>query len=397
MDELDRLRQAHDAVRTPEAPAVDAARRRLRDTINEATSAAPPARGSGPQRRGLRVAVVAGMAGVAFLVAIALWPGNGSNPAGPSAASAARLCVSSGPGPAGPCLDALGALAAADDVLQRGKVFYRRDLWSQSIMYIGRDGRPQVSPHGSGVFGIVRAGDQELWVAPDRSGRMQFGPPQRPYLPSEADRRAWRAAGSPDLDRLAGATDPRDDLPPRSFKAGELDAILLGDGSLDEALPNGDPLRELPAEPQALARAVRRIGWYQRVRISGEEPCAPDLHDCSIATRRSIDARYGTNITTLLRYPFASPQLRRTLLHLLGAIPGARRLGGLRDPEGRRGAAILIPGDLNDGRNVILFDLATGRLLADGRANDATAATLRWQNVYDLKVGAVDRIGRRPA
>ena len=70
----------------------------------------------------------------------------------------------------------------------------------------------------------------------------------------------------------------------------------------------------------------------------------PDLRDCSPATRRTIEGRYGTNITTLLRYPFAPPKLRRTLLHLLGTIPGrtAPRCA-FRDPAGRRGAAILIP------------------------------------------------------
>lgn len=396
MDELERLRQAHGAVRAPDAPAVESARRRLRDAIGATTAAAPPPRRPRRRRRGLRVAAGAGAAGAAVLVAVALWPGDGSSPAGPSAASAARLCAPSTPGPAGPCLDALGALAGAGDVLASGKVFYRRDLWSQSIMYIGRDGRPQTAPRGAGVFGIVRAGNQELWVAPDRSGRIQFGTPQRPYLPSPADTRAWRAAGSPNLNRLAGATDPRDALPPRTFEAGELDDVLLGNGSLDEALPEGDPLRDLPTEPEALARELRRIGWYQRVRISGDAPCASDLHDCSASTRGSTERRYGTNITTLLRYPFASPQLRRSLLHLLGAIPGAQRLGALRDPAGRRGVAIRIPGDLNNGLNVIVFDLATGRLLADGHADDGTPATLRWHSIYDLEVGAVDRIGQRP-
>ena len=397
MDELDRLREAHAAVREPDAAAVDAGRERLRAAIVAETPVTAPARGGGGRRRrGVRVAAVAGVAGLAVLIAVALWPSDGSTPAGPAAASAARLCVASAPGPAGPCLDALGAVAGAGDVLGSGKVFYRRDLWSQSIMYIGRDGRPQASPHGPGVFGIVRAGHQELWVAPDRSGRMEFGAPERPYLPSVADTRAWRAAGSPDIDRLAGANDRRDDLPPRAFAAGELDAVLLGNGSLNEALPKVDPLGELPIEPEALARELQRIGWYQRVRISGEGPCAPDLHDCSAATRRTIEGRYGSNITTLLRYPFTSPGLRRTLLHLLGTIPGARRLGAMRDPAGRRGAAILIPGEFNDGRNIVLFDLATGRLLADGRADDGSAATLRWQNVYDLAVGAVERIGQRP-
>jgi hypothetical protein len=132
------------------------------------------------------------------------------------------------------------------------------------------------------------------------------------------------------------------------------------------------------------------------VHISGDGPCADDLHDCSPSTPGSIASRYGGNITTLLRYPFASPDLRRALLHLLGDLPGARRMGAVRDPAGRRGAAIVVPESMNNGLSVIVFDLATGRLLADGHADDGTVATLRWHDVYDLKVGGVGRIGQRP-
>ena len=167
----------------------------------------------------------------------------------------------------------------------------------------------------------------------------------------------------------AAPADRRDELAPRTFAVGELDAVLLGAGSLDAALPKGDPLRDLPTDPDALERELQRL---------------------------SVKRGYGTTITTLLRYPFTSPQLRRTLLHLLGEVPGARRLGAVRDPAGRRGAAILLAGDLKNGLNVVVFDLATGRLLAQGRAEDGTPDTLRWHDLYDIEVGAVDRIGQRP-
>jgi len=290
----------------------------------------------------------------------------------------------------------LGALPAAEDVLAGGKVFYQRDRWTQSTMYVGPDGRPSASTRGRGVFAIVRAGAQELWIAPGRSGRVVYGRAQRPYLPSAADKRAWRAAGRPDIDRLAGGPRHREDLPTQVFNASQLDNVLLGNGELDAALPQGAPLRDLPAEPTALARELHRIAWYQRVRISGDTPCAEDLHDCSPATRQNIDSRYGGNLTTLLRYPFASRDLRRTLLNLLEALPGARRIGTLRDPAGRVGAAVVVPESANDGLNVIVFDRTAGRLLADGHSEDGTVARLRWHDVYDLKVGRVSKIGQRP-
>jgi hypothetical protein len=393
MDELDRVRAAHATVPSPDAPTVDRARRRLADAVGAASIRAAPRR---RRQRSVRLTAVAGLAGVVAVLAVALWPSSESGPAGPSSALAARMCVQSGTGPATACLDALGDLAAADDVLAGGKVFYRRDLWTQSTMYVRPDGRPEAAPHARGSFAIVRAGSQELWVAPDRSGRVIYGPAQRPYLPSAADERAWRAAGNPDLERLAGGAQHREDLAPQEFTEGQLDKVLLGSGALDEVLPQGDPLRGLSTEPTALARELRRIAWYQRVRISGEGPCAQDLHDCSPSTRRNIASQYGGNLRTLLRYPFASPDLRRALLHLLGDLPGARRMGAVRDPAGRRGAAIVVPESINDGLNVIVFDLATGRLLADGHADDGTVATLRWQDVYDLKVGGVGKIGERP-
>lgn len=445
MDELERLRAAHAVITPPEPRTIEAARLRLgeaanadggpawadttgssrrlvapsrADTTGTSRQLVTPSRDSAEQspadiakrsggraarpprlrvpRRWLRVLAPAVVAAVGAVLAIALWPGDASTPAGPSTALAARACLQDSPGPAGPCLDALGDLAAADDVLAAGQVFYRRDLWSQSIRYVGPEGRPQAQPRGPGVYGIVRAGHEELWVAPDRSGRVEYGPPQRPYLPSAADERAWLAAGSPDLQRLAGGHDGRDDLPPRDFGPGELDEVLLGGGSLAQALPEGDPLRDLPTQPGALARALRRIAWFQRVRISGDDPCAPDLSDCSRSTRRTIDSVYGSSITALLRYPFSPPALRRSLLRVLGDVPGARRLGALRDPVGRRGAGILLPDPVNDGRNVVVFDLESGRLLADGRAEDGTVATLRWSGVYDLEVGGVDSVGDRP-
>lgn len=391
IDEPDRLRSAHAAIPPPDAPTVDRARRQLADAVAAATP--PPAHRR--QRRWFAVTAAAGLTGVVVL-AVALWPGERSSPVGPATALAARACLQSDAGPARSCLRALGKLAVADDVLADGKVFYRRDLWTQSIMYIGPNGRPQASPRGPGVFGIVRAGTQELWVAPDRSGRLAYGPARRPYLPSAADVRAWRAAGSPDLNHLAGGAQHRSDLAPQAFRAGQLDELLLGDGELDQALPQGDPLRDLPTNPATLTRELRRLAWHQRVRISGDPPCAQDLHDCSPPTRRSIEGRYGQNITTLLRYPFASGKLRRALLHVLGDLPDARRMGAVNDPAGRRAAAIRVPASMNDGLNVIVFDLATGRLLADGAASDGTVATLRWQNVYDLNVAGVDRIGQRP-
>ena len=75
----------------------------------------------------------------------------------------------------------------------------------------------------------------------------------------------------------------------------------------EQVLTEADP----PRDPSALRRYLMRTAWYQRTKISGEGPCAPDLHDCSASTRRNIRSMFGSDILTLLRYPYTPPALRQ--------------------------------------------------------------------------------------
>jgi hypothetical protein len=116
------------------------------------------------------------------------------------------------------------------------------------------------------------------------------------------------------------------------FSAYPADAFLLGAGELASALPKDDPLKNMPPEPSALQRHLRRTAWFQRTKVSGEGPCAQDLHDCSASTRRNIRAMFGTDILTLLRYPYtrrrcatrssrSSPAWRRRACSARSATP----------------------------------------------------------------------------
>jgi hypothetical protein len=171
---------------------------------------------------------------------------------------------------------------------------------------------------------------------------------------------------------------------------------LLGGGVLRDALPAQDPLSEMSTEPAELERYLRRIAWYQRTKLSGEGPCAPDLHDCAPGTQRNIRSVFGSDITLLLSYPFTPPDLRRALFDVFARLPGTRLLGKMRDSLGRTGAAILLPEGVNDGLNVVVFDPTTARLIADGRAERPSTDYIRWHTLYRVATGRVESVGQRP-
>lgn len=388
MTELDRLRAAHAAIPEPDPLVVERARERLLSR----------ARTPAPRRTRRRMLLAPAVAAAALAAAVALWPEDrrSADLAPDAAAAAIRSCSS--PGAATRCTAALGVLAGADGrALAPGDVLYRRDLWFDRITYVQRSGRPGLRPDPQG-FAIAGGRPAELWLTPARHGRLAYGEASTPVLPSPADRRDWIGAGRPDLEGLLPPAAPGDGPPARSFGPQQANELLLGAGELDAVLPpTGDPLRSLSTEPAALERQLLRLAWRQRTQVSGDPPCSPNLHDCSPATRRNIRDLSGSNITTLLRYPLASVALRRALLIVLGRVEGARRLGVVSDPVGRQAAAIELPARMNDGRNVVLFDLQRGRLIADGIATgDDTLDTLRFTNAYDVELDAVARIGDRP-
>ncbi len=388
MTDLDRLRAAHAAVPEPDPRAVEVARARLSAHTRQPTQI----------RRSRRMLLVPAIAAAGLVAAVALWPETrGQTSIAPDAASAAaRSC--SAPGSASRCAAALGVLAGADGrALAQDEVLYRRDLSFDRIMYVQRNGRPGLRPDPQG-FAIAGRRPTELWISPAGRGRIAYGDADAPVLPSPADRRNWIAAGRPDLKGLMPLPVPGGMPLDQTFSRRRANDLLLGAGELDAVLPrSGDPLRSLSVDPAALERQLLGLAWQQRTQVSGDEECARDLHDCSRTTRRNIRDLYGSNITTLLRYPLASAELRRALLTVLGRIKGARQLGMVTDPVGRQAAAIRLPARVNDGRNVVLFDLRQGRLIADGIAGGSdTLETLRFTNVYDIELATVDRIGERP-
>jgi hypothetical protein len=391
-DFVDRLREAHAEVPAPDAASTARARARLDAAID---APAPRRLRALPVRRVLALAAALALAAV---VAVALVPTRVDGPAhvtpGPAVA-VASACAAGSSGSAGACLQARGAVAGAQHAPGRG-VRYLRNHWQHALAHFG--------PAGSGVpgdhvakhrFDLVRWTSEELWLAADGSGRIAYGNDEPPVFPTSADRRAWRRSGSPDLSRLFP---PADNWGPKvtRFSAQEASSLLLGSGELYSALPKGRPLADMPRDPADLRGYLMRIAWYQRTKLSGEGPCAQDLHDCSASTRRSIHAMFGSDILTLLRYPFTPPALRRSLFAVLSGLPGTRLLGPLRDPAGRRPVAIQVPKELGDGLDIVAFDPARAALIAVGASDAPRSAEIRWSTLYAVRSGVVGKVGERP-
>ena len=367
-----RLRTAHAAVPDPD----DATRARALAQLEAAMadSVAAPRR---PRRRRARLWValpVAALAGAAAVVAVSLLPTRVETPIAPPIAEAAKV-VCAKPGAAGRCLRALSTVAGAQAVLDAGRVFYQRNVFTLSTVYIGSDGRPTAKP-ADAAYAVTTTVPEELWLAPDGSGRLEYGAEAAPRPASTADERAWRAAGAPDLATLvppSGGWGPKR----QRFGPGELDGVLIFNSNLEAALPKDDPLSVLPHDPDELASFLWAAAEKQRKG----------------STESDISNTFGTDVTTFLRYPRTPPDLRAALLQVFATLPSTKTLGVIEDGAGRTAAALLLPPDMNDGKNVIAFDPETSRLLAEGMAH---GDGVRWNHVYGVKTGAVDKSGDRP-
>ena len=90
-----------------------------------------------------------------------------------------------------------------------------------------------------------------------------YGKESAPYLPSAADERAWRAAGSPDLAKLMGP--PGRWGPKRTnYGPGGFEAALLSAANLDVVLPDKDRLSVLPRKQRELREFLIRAARKQR-------------------------------------------------------------------------------------------------------------------------------------
>lgn len=333
----ERLREAHARIPDPDPAVVAAARARLTAAMGEEA----PAR----RRRPLRLALPAFALAVAAAAAIALLPRGDAEVAGPARPDAAA-------------------------VLAAGDIYYQRNRFHVGTRYFGADARPTREP-GDAAFAVARDVPEDVWIAPDGSARVEYGAAGAAYLPTADDERAWRAAGSPDLERLMGravAWGPeRQEFPRGSFLR-----EWLYNASLERVLPARDPLSALPREPAALAAFLAEA--VRKQRPDGDEE---DRRQTLVG-----------DLATFLRHQFTPPALRAALVEVAVTTPGVRPLGEITDAAGRRARAFAYSGGL-----VLALDLDENRLLAEGLQ---ARGGIDWSYTYALTTAGVARIGDRP-
>ncbi len=286
------------------------------------------------------------------------------------------------------------ARPAAPGAAPARPVTYSKTLCNHVTLYAGAAGRPAADPE-AGVYAIGRIADEEVWVGPD-GARVARGHEGAPYPISAADERAWRAAGSPDLQRLMGRSHYGNHG--STVRRKRIDDMLLGSGELSHLLPAGAPYRDMPRAASDLKTYLVRTAWRQRTELSGEgdAACVADEAACPAAMRERYTSLALTYAVVMLEDPRAPAALRTGLIELFRGLPRTRSLGKLIDRAGRTGDAIGLSGSGADGLNVLLID-GGSRLLAEGSANPPDAAHLRWYRTLAVERGRVARIGERPA
>jgi hypothetical protein len=327
----ERLREAHARVPDPDPATIARARARLTAAFDEAPA---------PRRSRLRFLLPALALAAAIVVAVVVVTGNGKD------------------------------LEREISPATTGPISYERNTFAVGTRYITADGSPNGSP-ANAAYVIAWSVPEEIWRAPDGSGRLAYGKESAPYLPTPADERAWRAAGSPDLKALAG--EPGRWGPKlTNYGPGELDAALLLNSNLEAVLPKRDPLSVVPTEPQALTKWLGAAAARQRRG-------APDdvVRDAVVS-----------DALTFLRDARASHELRAALIEVLSTLEGARKLPSVRDGAGRDWPGI----ELADGL-VLAYDPNAATIMARGaRYKDG----VRWTYTYAVDSGDVSAIGERP-
>jgi hypothetical protein len=198
---------------------------------------------------------------------------------------------------------------------------------------------------------------EEMWIAPDGSGR-QVRQAEQPWFSTAKSRRAWEKQGRPSLG--AGHGDTR-------FGRGEL--------SLE---PDADTL---PTDPTRLHRELQEYA-------GGNNDVLTDLE-------------VGAGV--LAQQPIR-PLLRSALLRILADTDELGYAGTVKDRAGRTGAAFVFSqkrGGRLPERDIVIFDRRTGMLLSREEITmDAGRLPVRTPAVteYDLYLRAarVDDSNQRP-
>lgn len=328
MDELDLVRALRADVPGPTDIARGRALRELRAEIYPGRRRRPPRGAYG---------VIAGTAAAAAAALLLLGPSGDDGLRTGEAVAAERLEQAAEVAERRPDPRAIG----------RGQLWYQRSIEARLVT--------------TQTFSSIDPHVREQWLGRDGEGRVRTLARGERRFPTAADRRAWRAAGSPP-------------------SAVEMDVPLTH----DEVKPPGrvfpfgaraltyEQLRALPTGTGELERRIRAA--------AGEPP------------RGATPDQMFTVVGDLLRGAPIPSDLRAALYRVAARIPGIRFEGEIADATGRAGVGI--SHEDQGTRHTLIFDPATAELL--GERDLRVADDVVTGDAAYLESGVVGSVRERP-
>jgi hypothetical protein len=238
--------------------------------------------------------------------------------------------------------------ASARDVLLAAATRAASDVttgryWNvQSVYVFG----PFTVGNAPDQYSIVGRAVDERWIARDPGDASWFGSRDLGYRPrGDADRQAWRKAGSPaQWDVGSGTQSIRHSTAPGRGELTRLDAATF----------------------------LEDLGGFNRSQLEGLPTDPGALRDLFVARLGPVPSNYGVDsmlvgaMVQLLADVPAPPAVRAAAFRVLAGINGMRSTGQVTDEEGRTGTGIELAQtfpDVSDSRQLIV-DPATYLILA---------------------------------
>ncbi|MEV4753727.1 CU044_5270 family protein [Micromonospora sp. NPDC049559] len=317
-----------------------------------------------PARRPLLGWSIAGTAVLAAAAAVAVaLPGTTPAPAPRTPPPAAA-----GPGasPSAPQL-LLAAATQAERTPDTGRYWRVKQLVTVRTVRIGT---------GANGYDLAERQLLEKWEPRNPGERGWFGYRSLGVRPAtEADERAWRAAGSPTRWNVGPADSPdrKDVILTTAPDAGTLTraqatgATYLGDlGGLDVA-----GVRALPTDPAGLRR------WVDE-RLQRGMGIAPDSPD---------NAPVAFDVLTQLLVDVPAPAaVRAAAYRALAGIEGLRDCGEVKDANGRPGRCVGLDAGVHSPKTQMIIDPDAHTMLARERSSGkrADGKPIKWDNTVVL-------------
>jgi hypothetical protein len=363
-NDIDQLRvfRAADAVPDPDSRA--SARAALLECIGAATTTARPRRAprrvsrAARHRRLLAGGVTLAVAGATLAFIVGLGSG------GIQTATAAQV------------LHKAAAVAASARPA---------DLNAGQFWYSSSEERSVSEVHAGGtVFHVIQSMHSELWIDRDGNGRVVQADVGRPQFPSEADRQAWIAAGSPKLTQDG----PTETLLGTTTTSSDGTTINSGYSWVYDFYPQ--PLtyqqaQALPTDTEALTARIHSAA----VALVDAQRRAPTW----LPGPGNVPQAMFALVSDLLREGPLPPAVRAALYNVAAGLPGITLLGNVKDSRGRAGVGVALGGEGQ--RRELVFDPETAMLLETRTINLSDGAVLA-DGLWNLTSGVVDSSTGRP-